>query len=143
MVSPVHGAARAPRPEGPPVFVAALPLYHIYAFMVCLLLGLHLGGKLILIPNPRDVDAVVKALKPHKAVVFPGLSTLYNLLMGHEGFRQLDFSNLRISLAGGDGGAVGGGGALAGGDGLPGVRGLWDDGDVADGGVYADGYDAA
>jgi len=90
-----------PRPEGPPVFVAALPLYHIYAFMVCLLLGLHLGGKLILIPNPRDVDAVVKALKPHKAVVFPGLSTLYNLLMGHEGFRQLDFSNLRISLAGG------------------------------------------
>ena len=90
-----------PRPEGPPVFVAALPLYHIYAFMVCLLLGLHLGGKLILIPNPRDVDAVVKALKPHKVVVFPGLSTLYNMLMGHEGFRQLDFSNLRISLAGG------------------------------------------
>ena len=90
-----------PRPEGAPVFVTALPLYHIYAFTICMLVGLHLGGKLILIPNPRDVDAVVKALKPHKVVVFPGLSTLYNMLMGHEGFRQLDFSNLRISLAGG------------------------------------------
>ena len=80
-----------PRPEGAPVFVTALPLYHIYAFTICMLVGLHLGGKLILIPNPRDVDAVVKALKPHKVVVFPGLSTLYNMLMGHEGFRQLDF----------------------------------------------------
>lgn len=90
-----------PRPGGAPVFVGALPLYHIYALMVCLLVCLNLGGKLILIPNPRDVDALVKALKPHRVVVFPGLSTLYNLLLGHAGFRQLDFSDLRLSLAGG------------------------------------------
>lgn len=90
-----------PRPQGPPIFVGALPLYHIYALMVCLLVSLNLGGKLILIPNPRDVDALVKALKPHRVVVFPGLSTLYNLLLAHAGFRGLDFSNLRLSLAGG------------------------------------------
>lgn len=77
-----------PRPQGPPIFVGALPLYHIYALMVCLLVSLNLGGKLILIPNPRDVDALVKALKPHRVVVFPGLSTLYNLLLGHSGFCQ-------------------------------------------------------
>ena len=33
-----------PRPEGAPVFVTALPLYHIYAFTICMLVGLHLGG---------------------------------------------------------------------------------------------------
>lgn len=90
-----------PRPEGPPTFVGALPLYHIFALMVCLLVCMHVGGKLILIPNPRDVNSLVKALKRQRVVVFPGLSTLYNLLLGHEGFRRLNFEDLRISLAGG------------------------------------------
>lgn len=83
------------------VFVGALPLYHVYAMMVCLLVSVQVGGHVILIPNPRDVDALVKALKPHRVTVFPGISTLYNLLLGHAGFRALDFSGLRISVAGG------------------------------------------
>ena len=90
-----------PTPEGAPVFVGALPLYHIYALSICLLVNMQLGGKLILIPNPRDVKGLVKALRPHRPVVFPGVSTLYDMLASHELFRGLDFSNLRISLAGG------------------------------------------
>ena len=90
-----------PTPEGPPVFVGALPLYHIFALTICLLVNMQLGGKLILIPNPRDVKGLVKALRPHRPVVFPGVSTLYDMLVAHEVFRGLDFSNLRISLAGG------------------------------------------
>lgn len=90
-----------PRPEGPPVFAGALPLYHIYALQICLLVMMNLGGKTILIPDPRDVKALVRALKPHRVVVFPGLSTLYSYLLGFEAFCRLDFSDLRISLAGG------------------------------------------
>ncbi|MDO4230697.1 MAG: AMP-binding protein [Lautropia sp.] len=90
-----------PRPEGPPVFVGALPLYHIFALMICLLVTMRLGGKVILIPDPRDVNSLVKAVGRQKVVVFPGLSTLYSHLLANEGFRRLDFSNLRITLAGG------------------------------------------
>ena len=45
-----------------PTSVCALPLYHIFAFTVNMMLGLRMGGKVILIPNPRDLKAVLKEL---------------------------------------------------------------------------------
>lgn len=91
----------ASQPSAQHVFVGALPLYHAYALMVCLLVCVQLGGKLVLIPNPRDLDSLVKALKSCRMTVFPGVSTLYSLLLDHAGFRALDFSGLRLSVAGG------------------------------------------
>lgn len=40
----------------------ALPLYHIFAFTVGMMLSLRLGGKLILIANPRDFAGVLAEL---------------------------------------------------------------------------------
>ncbi|HVL55478.1 MAG TPA: long-chain-fatty-acid--CoA ligase [Burkholderiaceae bacterium] len=91
--------------KGPPpeqlVFVCALPLYHIFALTVCGLLGLRTGGMNILIPNPRDLPAVAKALKGQPFHLFPAVNTLYNALEQNEEFRKLDFSGLRISMGGG------------------------------------------
>lgn len=81
--------------------VVALPLYHIYALVSCLWLGMRGGAMCILIPNPRDFDAVVKALKPHRVNLFPAVNTLFNSLALHPGFAELDFSDLRISNGGG------------------------------------------
>lgn len=83
------------------VVVCALPLYHIFAFTICALLGARTGAKNILIPNPRDLNAVVKELKPHSVHIFPAVNTLYNALVHHDGFRQLDFSRLVVSNGGG------------------------------------------
>ena len=52
--------------------VCALPLYHIFAFTVGMMLSMRTGGKLILIPNPRDLPAVLKELSKHKIHSFPG-----------------------------------------------------------------------
>lgn len=40
-------------------------------------------------------------MKPHKVSGFIGLNTLFNGLAHHEGFKALDFSNLKFSNAGG------------------------------------------
>ena len=91
--------------RGPPPeqlnFVCALPLYHIFALTVCCLLGMRTGGFNILIPNPRDVPALVKAVKPYQMHLFPAVNTLFNLLMQHADFRALDFSGLRVCTGGG------------------------------------------
>ncbi|MBL8515609.1 MAG: long-chain-fatty-acid--CoA ligase [Betaproteobacteria bacterium] len=81
--------------------VVALPLYHIFALVSCLWLGMRGGALCILIPNPRDFDSVVKALQPHKVNLFPAVNTLFNAMAMHPGFQQLDFSDLRISNGGG------------------------------------------
>lgn len=89
------------RPGEQLVVVCALPLYHIFAFTVCALLGMRTGAVNVLIPNPRDLDALVKEVRPHRVHIFPAVNTLYNALVHHEGFRQLDFSALVVSNGGG------------------------------------------
>lgn len=81
--------------------VCALPLYHIFAFTVNMMLGMRTGGKNILIPNPRDLPTVLKELAKHKVHSFPAVNTLFNGLANHPDFNKVDWSNLKISVGGG------------------------------------------
>jgi long-chain acyl-CoA synthetase len=81
--------------------VCALPLYHIFAFTVGMMLSMRTGGKLILIPNPRDLPAVLKELSKHTIHSFPAVNTLFNGLANHPDFNTVDWSNLKVSVGGG------------------------------------------
>jgi long-chain acyl-CoA synthetase len=83
------------------VTIGALPLYHIFAFNVCWLLALRLGGELVLIPNPRDVSATLKEIARHRFHVFPVVNTLVNALLHHPLFHRVNWASLRICVAGG------------------------------------------
>ncbi len=82
-------------------FVCALPLYHIFALTVNAMIGIKLGARNILIPNPRDIPGFVKELKKHPFHIFPGLNTLFNGLMNNPDFQSLDFKPLVLTLGGG------------------------------------------
>jgi long-chain acyl-CoA synthetase len=84
-----------------PTYVCALPLYHIFAFTVNMMLGMRSGAKNILIPNPRDLPAVLKELAKHRIHMFPAVSTLFNGLANHPDFGTVDWSHLKVSLGGG------------------------------------------
>ncbi len=81
--------------------VCALPLYHIFAFTVNMMLSMRVGGKSILIPNPRDIPAVLKELSKHVFHNFPAVNTLFNALANHPDFNTVNWSNLKVSLGGG------------------------------------------
>jgi len=81
--------------------VTALPLYHIFALTCCALFAMRSGGCCVLIPNPRDIPALVAALRGRRFHVFPAVNTLYNALAGNAQFRTLDFSALVLSGGGG------------------------------------------
>jgi len=87
-------------PENP-TYICALPLYHIFALTVNMIMGMSLGAHNVLIPNPRDIPAFVKELGKYKFNVLPGLNTLFNALMNNEDFKKLDFSALELTLGGG------------------------------------------
>jgi long-chain acyl-CoA synthetase len=92
--------ARVPANEQPTT-VCAIPLYHIFAFTVGMMLSLRTGGKLILIPNPRDIPGVLKELSKHVIHSFPAVNTLFNGLANHPDFNKVDWSHLKVSLGGG------------------------------------------
>ncbi|WP_418130415.1 long-chain-fatty-acid--CoA ligase [Variovorax sp. 375MFSha3.1] len=84
-----------------PTGVCALPLYHIFAFTVGMMLSMRTGGKLILIPNPRDIPGVLKELSKHTIHSFPAVNTLFNGLANHPDFNTVNWKNLKVSVGGG------------------------------------------
>ncbi|MFB2649131.1 long-chain-fatty-acid--CoA ligase [Shewanella mangrovisoli] len=87
--------------EGEDIFVAPLPIYHIYAFMVNLVLYFECGGCSVLIPNPRDISGLIKTLAKYPFTGFAGLNTLFVGLCHQPEFKALDFSHLKITISGG------------------------------------------
>ncbi|MCB9261941.1 MAG: AMP-binding protein [Flavobacteriales bacterium] len=87
--------------EGEEVIITALPLYHIFALTANCIVFYRYGAKNVLITNPRDMKSFCKDLKKNPFGVLTGVNTLFNGLLNQEAFRNLDFSNLKLSLGGG------------------------------------------
>jgi long-chain acyl-CoA synthetase len=83
------------------IFVTALPLYHVFALSTNCLLPTMIGASNLLIPNPRDIKAFVKALRGVPFTAMTGVNTLFNALLNNPEFERLDFSSLRLTVAGG------------------------------------------
>ncbi len=83
------------------VTVCALPLYHIFAFTAVLMLSARMGGCIILIPNPRDLPAMLKELSRQRFHSFPAVNTLFNAMANHPDFGTVDWSHMKIAVGGG------------------------------------------
>jgi len=87
--------------SGVEVVITALPLYHIFSLTANCLTFMKLGGHNILITNPRDMPGFVKELAKIRFTIITGVNTLFNGLLNTPGFKDLDFSSLKVSLGGG------------------------------------------
>jgi long-chain acyl-CoA synthetase len=86
--------------EGTEIAIAPLPMYHIFC-LTSTLSFMKWGSLIVLITNPRDMDAFVKELGKWKWSVMTGVNTLFNGLLNAPGFDQLDFSALKVVVGGG------------------------------------------
>ena len=87
--------------EGKEVVITPLPLYHIFALTANCLTYTSLGALNVLITNPRDIPNFVKELKKWDFTVIIGVNTLFNALLNHVEFKNLNFRDLRIALGAG------------------------------------------
>lgn len=81
--------------------ITALPLYHIFSLQSNCLSMMVQGGENILITNPKDMAGFVKELGRHRFNYITGVNTLFAALLNTPGFRELDFSSLRMTIGGG------------------------------------------
>jgi len=83
------------------VVITALPLYHIFALTVNCLCMLQLGAKNVLITNPRDLDSFIGELKKYPFTFISGVNTLFNGMLNHPKFKEINFNYLKVSVGGG------------------------------------------
>ncbi len=81
--------------------ITALPLYHIFSLTANCLTFMKYGWCNYLITNPRDINGFVKELQATRFHAITGVNTLFNGLLNHPDFKNLDFSSLKVVLGGG------------------------------------------
>lgn len=88
--------------RGEETILTVIPIYHIFALTVNIVLFVYLGGKNLLITDPRNSKAFVKELKKHPEITaMTGVNTLFNALITNDDFKELKWENLHLVIGGG------------------------------------------
>ncbi len=83
------------------VAISPLPIYHIFSMTACCFALFELGITNVIITNPRDINELIKEMDKYKFSVITGVNTLFNAIADNPNFKNLDFSNLCLTLGGG------------------------------------------
>jgi long-chain acyl-CoA synthetase len=86
--------------EGQEICIAPLPMYHVFSLTVNALAFFRYGTCSVLITNPRDLPAMIKDMAKVKFTLMTGVNTLFNALLNHPDFKNVDCSGLKFSVAG-------------------------------------------
>ncbi|MHA1689181.1 MAG: AMP-binding protein [Promethearchaeota archaeon] len=84
--------------KGKGVMCSGFPIFHIAGLTVAEA-AFYNGWSQILIPNPRDTNHIVKAMKKYKVTNLVNVPSLYQLLIKNPKFREMDHSNLGICVS--------------------------------------------
>ena len=79
----------------------ALPLFHIFSFMLNGLVLFFYGACNIMVANPKDIKKLVAILKKYPPTIMTGVNTLFKALIKDPNFKSLNLSPLKFSIAGG------------------------------------------
>lgn len=86
--------------EGKERVMGAIPFFHVYGMTVSMSLGMHLGAQLIILPNPRPIDGVMKAIHKERATVFPGVPAMYIGIINHPQVTEYDLRSVKACISG-------------------------------------------
>jgi long-chain acyl-CoA synthetase len=88
-------------PEEQGSVLTPLPLYHIFSLTANLLAFALMGGRSVLVPDPRDIKGLIRTLRRAGVATMTGVNTLFNALINNPDFAALDFSTLKFAVGGG------------------------------------------
>lgn len=100
-VSQIAAMGQARIEHGKEVALAALPLYHIFAFTTNLLAFFYVGAHNVMVPDPRPVQSLQRAIENYGITWIAGVNTLYSALMNEEWFNAFPPKHLKASIGGG------------------------------------------
>ncbi|MCY4463933.1 MAG: AMP-binding protein [Chloroflexi bacterium] len=84
------------------VFLGAIPFFHVYGLVIVVSTSVYRGCKIVLAPNPRDIDDVLGNIETFRTTLFPGVPALYNAINNHPRVQSgdIDLSSLTLCISG-------------------------------------------
>lgn len=85
---------------GHEVMMGAIPFFHVFGMTVCMALCVSMGGKLIVVPNPRPIDNVMNQIQRERASIFPGVPAMYIGIVNHPEVAKYDLKSVKACISG-------------------------------------------
>jgi long-chain acyl-CoA synthetase len=82
------------------IVLSTLPLFHSYGMTCCMNTGAIVAGTSILIPDPRNLDDVLKNIDKHRPTLYPGVPAMYVAINNHPDAGKYDLSSIRACNSG-------------------------------------------
>ncbi|MCU0509892.1 MAG: long-chain fatty acid--CoA ligase [Anaerolineae bacterium] len=86
--------------EGNERMMGAIPFFHVYGMTVAMLLAVYIGAENIIVPNPRPLDGVMKAIQKERCTVFPGVPTMYIGIINHPQVKDYNLRSVKACISG-------------------------------------------
>jgi long-chain acyl-CoA synthetase len=64
-------------------FLCAIPLFHVYGMIAVMSLAVVLAARMLMVPNPREIEDVVQVIDHYKATMFVGVPAMCNAILNH------------------------------------------------------------
>ncbi len=82
--------------------LVAIPMYHVYGMVLGMNLAIKMGARMVLIPDPRDLDGLLEAIQKYKVTVFPGVPTIYAAINQYPPVLagEFDLSSIKACISG-------------------------------------------
>ncbi len=86
--------------DGKETLMGAIPFFHVYGMTVAMSLAVYIGARLVIVPNPRPIDGVMKAMQKERATVFPGVPAMYIGIINHPQVKEYDLHSIKACISG-------------------------------------------
>ena len=86
--------------EAEDISLTALPLYHSFAMTTCMNMDTLIGAAMLLIPNPRDLEDVLKNITKHKPTFYPGVPAMYVAINNYPDLSKYDVGSIKACVSG-------------------------------------------
>jgi long-chain acyl-CoA synthetase len=80
--------------------LTALPLFHSYAMTMCMNSSIAGAGKMILVPDPRDLEDVLKTIHKHRPRYYPGVPAMYVAIINHPKVHEYNLRSIKVCCSG-------------------------------------------
>ncbi len=87
--------------RSPGIFMATLPYFHVYGMMTSLVFPVSTASTIVLVPDPRDTETLLKLINKYKPDYLPGVPTLYNSIVVRPDIRKYKLKSIKICVSGG------------------------------------------
>ena len=80
--------------------LGVIPLFHVYGLTTVMIAPVAMGAEVILHPNPREIDPILKLINKHHPTIFPGVPTMYIAILRNPKLGKYDLKSIRACVSG-------------------------------------------